>query len=371
MVLLLSCITEIRDFKQAGSNSFITIDASLSDRVEAHQIFLSYSASSISGITQDIPIKEAIVSVTDNTGIRTVYHELENGVYQTDNNFAGIVGRIYTLDIVLKDGKHYQSLPEKLSAVPPIKDINYEFVPQTNYPEIDGRRVGFNVTLDFEDPAETGQYYQWDWVHYERALYCSSCDNGYDYSIGGCANSSDRLPYYERWNTMRPIRYRCSENCFDITRENKFNIFSDELFNGKPVSNLPILRVPFDNYQDYYLVIEQRAITKDVYEYLNTLKNSTQNNGTLFDTPAITQFSPNIKCISNSKERVLGVFSVFGVDKKLMYINRNIDTKGYRPIRTVYSGREAFLPPGAISPPLTPCVESKTRTKQEPENFHD
>ena len=67
----------------------------------------------------------------------------------------------------------------------------------------------------------------------------------------------------------------------------------------------------------------------------------------------------------------LGVFEVFGAKQKIVYIDRSIGSDGYTAIPKVYQGRTIPPPPGALSGPLTPCVEGKYRTKKEPEAWRE
>ncbi len=368
LVFFISCQTEIKDFEQVSSDSLITIEAALSNNAENHRVYLSYASPNLTGNTKVTVITDAVVDVNDDTGLRIVFEEVENGIYETQT-FAGTPGRIYTLNITLSDGTRYQSQPEKMLEVRQIKSISSSFSVKENFAETDQQRLGFDVSLDFQDPSQEGQYYQWNWVHYARTVFCASCDTGYDFSRGECSTSNDVLPIYELTNSMRPINYPCAENCFDVLRPTGFNIFADNLSNGQLISNVPIVRVPFDGATDYYLQIEHRAITRKVYEYLRILKDATQNAGTMFDVPAITPLSPNIACISNPEQKVLGLFSVYGVDKRIVYIDRQTGTEGYSQLTKRFPGRLPILPPGAPSFPSTPCIEGRNRTKRTPEQW--
>jgi hypothetical protein len=369
-VFLLSCQTELKNFKQVSSDSLITIEASLSNALENHRVYLSYASPNLTGDTREIPISGATVDVLSDEGIRTLFTEIEKGVYQS-GIFAGIVGGKYTLNIVLKDGKKFQSSAEEILEVRPIKAVSSNFTVKSNFPEADQRRLGFDVTLNFDDPAKEGQYYQWDWEHYERATYCATCDNGFDYSKGTCGSSSAVLPTYELTNSIRPINYGCGENCFDVIRSTEFNLFADNLSNGQLITDLPLLRIPFDGIKDYYVEIEQRSINKKVYEYLSILKDATQNAGTMFDVPPITPLSPNITCVSDPNEKILGVFSVYGVDKRAVYIDRQTGTDGYSRLTRRILGRGALAAPGSFMTPTAPCIEGKYRTKQTPKEWRD
>jgi hypothetical protein len=365
---LWSCVTEIRDFEQIDENSFLTVEATLSSSVGPQKVYISFSSPSITINVENRPAKSAQVFITDDKGGRENLKETVDGTYETSATYKGIVGNTYTLHITLSNGKKYQSTPEKLIAAPEIDSIHTDFTVKTNYPLTDGRSVGYDVSLDFKDSPEPNQYYQWKWTHYERTVFCASCERGYDYVLGKCSV----LPNFPNGQTFPElINYPCNENCFDILLSSTYNILSDNLLNGQKVTNYPIVRVPFNDRSLYYLKIEQRAISEKMYRYFRSIKDVTQNSGTLFDVPAVTQFSPNMYSLDDANEYILGAFEVFGSQEKIIYVDRQVGSSSYSPVRIVYKGRMLPPPPGAISGPTASCTEGKYRTKKEPEAFKE
>ena len=363
-----SCVTEIRDFEQIGNDSFLTVEAFLSNQKGPYRVLISTSSPSITINTENKPIKNARVSITDDKGKRENLTETLEGTYVTSVSFRGIVGYIYTLNIDLPNGKKYKSSPEKLIEAPLIDKVNANFVVKTNYPTTDVRSVGYDVTLDFKDSPTPNQYYQWKWTHYEKTVYCASCFQGYDYDLGKCS-SIPRFPYGQ--SKIELINFTCGEPCFDITSNTTYNVLSDNLLNGQQVSNYPIMRIPFNNPSLYYLKIEQRAISEKMYRYFRSIKEVTSGAGTLFDVPAETQFSPNIASVDNPNEKILGAFEVFGLEQKIIYVDRNKGPEGYSPVRVTYPGRQLLGPPPLFDGPRARCTEGKNRTKTEPEAFKE
>lgn len=363
-----SCVTEIRDFEQIEGNSFLTVEASLSNQAGVQRVILSYSSPSITINVENKPISNALIFITDDKGGRVNLTEIVSGIYETSANYKGTVGNTYTLHITLPNGKKYESTPEKMIAAPVIDKIDTKFVVKTNYSLSDARSVGYDVTLGFKDSPEPNQYYQWKWTHYERIVYCATCNVGYDYSLSECS----RVPNYPFGQSRpEPINFRCGEQCFDVSFSPTYNILADNLLNGQQISNYPIARVPYDGRTLYYLKIEQRAISQKMYRYFRSVKEVTQNSGTLFDVPAETQSSPNIFSLDNSNEKILGAFEVFGVEEKIIYIDRLVGSEGYSPIITPDFGRELPPPPGAITGPRANCVEGKYRSTREPKGWRD
>jgi hypothetical protein len=187
MLGLSSCIDELRDYTQATGERYLSVEASLSDLKGPHRVYLSFSSPNININTESTPITGATVFFEDDLGKQERLSELSGGVYESSATFQGVVGRSYTLNITLQNGKKYKSTPEQIMASPAIDSVYTQFKIDTDYPTNDARRYAFQVFADFKDPAKPQQYYEWKWTHYERTLYCASCERGYDYIQNKCS----------------------------------------------------------------------------------------------------------------------------------------------------------------------------------------
>ena len=353
-----SCITPISDFKLVDSQSFLTIEASLTDQAEIQKVKLYISADNLSTNGFD-PIAKAKVYFLDEKGVReNLVESATEGTYLTPTKFAGRVGGTYTLYIETADGKKYQSQPETMKPVPEIENLISRFEIQDNYAKGELQRVGFNLYVDFHDPPTTGDNYQWYWRHYEKALICETCVFGiYDFSISSCVQP--------RFQSNVTYSYRCDGNCWDITFSTDLNIFSDNYLNGQRITGKRVARVPFDNVSPYYLQFEQRAITRNTYKYYQSLNAQIQSNGTLFDVPAETKFSFNIKSTTNPSEKILGIFDVYSVRKKILYIDRTVAPNDELPVFKRLQG-EIFVCTFPSCEAVVKCSEGLFRTPFKP-----
>jgi hypothetical protein len=366
IVLVGSCITPITDFTQVSSTSFLTVDASLTDQVGQQRVKLYSSSDKITG-SYFLPIVKAKVYIVDEKGIREDFPEsATKGTYLSSAKFAGRVGGTYTLNIETIDGKKYQSQAETMKPVPEIENLITRFEVQDNYAKGDPRRGGFNIYVDFQDPATSGDNYQWYWKHYERIYICETCQGGatYDFKTNTCV--SPRVP------TEQTLNYRCDGNCWDITFSTELNIFSDSYLNGQRITGKQVARVPFDGVSSYYLQFEQRGITRNSYNYYQGLNAQIQNNGTLFDVPAETKFSFNIKSTTNSSEKILGIFDVYSVRKRIFYIDRTQVPKDEVPVVKSLQGDIFSCQPTQVGcKDLVQCFEGLFRTPFKPEGWKE
>jgi hypothetical protein len=360
-----ACVNPITDFVQIDATSFTTIEADISDDAELSKVRLTSSSNRLTSQLAR-PISKAVVSVTDQNGVKTSFTEgVPLGTYFPPKGFVGKVGSTYKLNVKMLTGQTYESTAETMKAVPEIENAISRFEIFDQYSKVDIRRAGFTVYLDFKDTPAEGDFYLWNWKHYSRTSFCATCVDGatYDFKKQDCITP--------RVRTEAILNYMCDGNCWDISTNNDLNVFSDVLTNGQRVVGRQVARIPFDNWTPYYFRLEQRSITKNAYAFYQSLISQVQSSGSLFDVPAETRFSLNIKSLTNPKERVLGIFNVFSVRKKIFIIDRrkNIPA-GEFPIIAVIPGDVFACPPGSVGCiDKAPCIESATRTKITPEGW--
>lgn len=290
------------------------------------------------------PILDAEVWIMDNQGLRQNFKPdpTRIGYYlPVDRDFVGEVGKTYVLHVLTPDQRKIESLPQTLREVPPIKKVYREEI------VVDDSRLGlvvngFKVLLDVDDPATKGDFYRWDWVHYEQISYCAQFDGA--------------LPGFN-YSTLLGIS--CCEPCWDILRcyINCTNVYSDALINGKTITRQPISRIPYCP-RDYYIEIQQRSISREAYNYWRTVDQLTSNNGSLFDTaPAAVR--GNLTCVSDSSQAVYGLFEASDLEEGGFFISRtNTSKPGY------FTCDQIPLP--APSTDCVACRESVYRTKVKP-----
>ena len=364
-VVTWACVNPIKDFVQIDATSFTTIEADISDDPELSKVRLTSSSNRLTSQLA-LPISKAVVSVTDQSGTQTVFTEgIPLGTYYPTKGFSGKVGSTYKLNVKMLTGQTYESTAETMKAVPEIENAITRFETFDQYDKVDVRRAGFTVYLDFKDMPSEGDFYLWNWKHYEKIGLCATCTDGgkYDFKKLDCVQP--------KFPTDAILNYMCDGNCWDITTNNDLNVFSDVLTNGQRVVGRQVARIPFDNWTPYYFRLEQRSITKNAFAFYQSLISQVQSSGSLFDVPAETRFSLNIKSLTKPTERVLGIFNVFAVRKKIFIIDRRKDIpKGELPIVSIIPGETYACPPGSVGcQDKVPCIESPTRTKITPEGW--
>jgi hypothetical protein len=285
---------------------------------------------------------QANAYLLDSKGVKYTF---KNTLGAKDTLFRGQIGETYQL-FVEADGKMYESLKETMRPSPELDTVAVVYSRESFRSPDDLLYDGFDVYTEAQDLPGIENYYQWAWIHYEKAPYCNKI---YSTSL--------------KTDLLVPCN---PSDCWNITANQKVIVQSDKLRDGAPLAKY-IVRVPFAYPPEkYYLRVEQRAITPLVYDYLKSIELNTQQNGTLFDIPPQTRFNPNVHNLNDKTEKLLGSFSVYSYRYRILYI----DMTRVIPGATVKFIREGY--PYVGDPFITaPCGEDATRTKIKPEGWID
>lgn len=259
-----------------------------------------------------------------------------------DTTFKGVVGETYKL-YVSADGQQYESDEETMRACPDINSLSAVYAREPNRDANDLLYDGYDIYAELNDMPNQQDYYQWDWIHYERT------------------NSCDRIKEGDNF-----VLVPCASDCWTIKYNTRVIVQSDKLRDGNPIAQR-ITRIPYATPpQKYYLRVEQRAITPRVFDYMKSLEIQTQNVGSLFDIPAQTRFSPNIYNVNAPKEQIIGVFNVFSFQRKIIYVDMSKEIPG---VKRKFIGD---VTPFTSMPLLTaPCIEGLYRTRIKPDGWID
>lgn len=99
------------------------------------------------------------------------------------------------------------------------------------------------------------------------------------------------------------------------------NIMSDIYSNGKSIQGRLVAKIPFYQYRNALIEVQQYSISQSAFDYYNILINQSQRNGSLADTPPAALIG-NVKNISDSNEPVGGIFMVSSKTTKSFTIDR-------------------------------------------------
>ncbi|HNN30394.1 MAG TPA: DUF4249 domain-containing protein [Chitinophagaceae bacterium] len=250
------------------------------------------------------PEAGANISILSSNGtVLTQFKERANGQYVVYGATL-LPTEFYRLKITTSGAVVYQSDLIKGKITPAIDSVTWK---------IDNDKNGIQFYVNSHDAANETKYYKWDceevWEY--RAYYESQ------YKYLGDTIIEPRLPgeqIYRCWRTVLPTQI-----FINTTEKLSSDVISNEkiLFVGKGSNR-------FD--QRYSILVKQRALTKEAFEYWQQLKQSSELGGSVFDVQP-TQLLGNLHCVTNPNEPIIGYVSATTTAEKRIYIlNTNVPT---------------------------------------------
>jgi hypothetical protein len=201
--------------------------------------------------------------------------------------------RNYRVLIVTQNGKNYHSDFIELTRTPAIDSVNWK-------PGIQTR--GVDIYVNAHDEANKTHYYQWTFD--ETWEYTSTYPTAFRIQDGVVLPLEENL--YHCWS---------SEPSTEILVGSTIQLSADVIREFRLLSiPVPSLRLSYR----YSMLVRQRALSKDAYEFYSQLKKSTESLGGLFD-PMPAQVLGNLHS-DKSDEPVLGYFSGGEITEKRIFI---------------------------------------------------
>lgn len=227
--------------------------------------------------------------------------ERSPGTYETDTVILP-TDRTYHLVINLSNGKTYTSEPQLVKVTPPIDSLHWEWENQ------------LYIYANTHDDQAATHYYTWtyreDWLiksQYEAKLYLDNVRFGKDTLL--LRFPSDALKLYHCWK-----KGTSNEIILGSTR----SLATDAI-------SYPLLSIPAssDRIQiNYSILVNQRAMTEDEYNYLMLIKKNTEQTGSFFD-PMPSQLFGNIHRTDRPEETVIGYIGSYTTESMRMFISKN------------------------------------------------
>ncbi|MEJ1240704.1 DUF4249 domain-containing protein [Chryseolinea sp. T2] len=318
LAILASCLDPYIPPIKPGDVNILVIDGSLDATDGTASVVLSRA------VTLDQPdefpsVRGAFVAIEDGNGNTYPLVEGDSGTYKI-------------AAVPIDDKAHY-----RLHVITSARDEYYsEFVDPLPTPEIDSityivDESKLTVRVNTHDDSNQAKYFRWTfdetWNYHAGLLS--------QYIVIGKGQLRFRTPdemIYYCWNT---------KPSYDIVAT------STTRLSKSVVSQFPVQYITAGSLKlqmRYSILLKQRTISEDEYEYLEQLRKTTESIGGLFD-PQPTAVTGNINRVMPASPVALGYFSVGRTTSKRFYINASDLPKVYREI----------YPPLGCIPPDTVC----------------
>jgi hypothetical protein len=342
-----SCIDPLQ-IPFSPSDLRLVVDGMITNEPGPYQVKLVYSSNLENSLRLPEPVSGATVSIVSSINETEYLSEISPGIYQSSiGGIHGQPGVSYFLKIVAASGE-YQSETQTLVSAGSIDDVFFEFSPNEIINQ-DGSETmdAFKIYINSRGIAGNPNLYRWRWTGVFKVRSFPEL-----YTIGG---PNDVIP-------LTPVPWPCSGYVYQdkilkkisececctcwsynyctsaLVSDNRFLIGNE--FRKIEMGDIGI--TPMNFYERYYIEVEQLSVSEKIYDFWRLVESQQKALGSLFQLNAVRVLG-NIKCISDPKEVVLGIFAVSGVTKKSIYINPEDVPYSLSEIDTIkYDCRTAF-----------------------------
>ncbi len=300
-LILISCV-EPFDFSIEGNENILIVEAVLTDEQKTHQVTLS----TVRGLANEQALDTiryvtgATVWVEDGNSSKTYYEEQSAGIYRSVGLFSGTVGANYVLHIETPDGKSYYSSEELMNPGIPMDSLYFRYDERPS--EESGQKLkGVQFFVDTQHINQANVDFKYEYTE------------SYEIIMPVVSSYVLNRETEEILTRESPI-----DVCYKSIRSNQILTVSTSGLSQPVISEYPIRYVTDDESQiknDYLLVVKQRTISSNAYQFYKNLKENNQSAGSFFDKQKGTVIG-NITEVGNEETIVLGYFEVGGVSVK-------------------------------------------------------
>lgn len=238
------------------------------------------------------PEQFANVMIEDDQGNSFPLNEIQPGDYTLSNAPFSFL-RKYRVVIISQNSKNYYSDFIELTHTPAIDSVNWKPGFQHH---------GIDIYVNTHDDANKTHYYQWTFG--ETWEYTSTYPAAFRIENGVVLPLEESV--YHCWS---------SETSTEILIGSTVQLSADVIREFRLLSiPVPSLRLSYR----YSMLVQQRALSKEAYDFYLQLKKSTESLGGLFD-PMPSRVLGNLHS-DNADEPVLGYFSGGEITEKRIFI---------------------------------------------------
>jgi hypothetical protein len=304
-------------------NRILVVNGLITDEVASYQVWLNYAVSFYSK-NNYLPLNNAQVFVSDNTGNTYDFHELDDGRYISDSlKFTGETGKTYTLHISTSDGEMYESNAQRLFPAINPDSVYAEYDNKEILSQISGLKMLSHeayILMDINNRTDT----------LSRFRYTSSLVRQYFYFY--CLDVPPPIePCYHFYcwqtdNANSDINLTGGSYLVNSSSVKKHPVcfLDDQLYFNASVYNIgdqepggSFRAIGTVAYQSYLIMmrilyINQYTLNGDAYSYYKSMNDQLLSEGKMFD-PIATQLIGNIKCVTDPDKKTLGFFETSAV----------------------------------------------------------
>lgn len=306
LFLLFSCREELF-IDDIDNEELLVVDGFIANTPRPYTIKLSKS--SLTSEPRTIPFTGCIVIIKDDNGNSETLSESQPGVYTSSiTGIQGVVGNKYQLSIKTSEGKEYTSNIQEIKEPIGIDSVyaELEYIQNVDFPKV---LPGYQFYLDTKAAATKENYFLW------------TMSETYEYDIDYVlkyleTRFGDVIYSNPRYDTLRTCWKTNDVNYFFTAKTTNLDVAS--------IHNKPLHFV--DTYSKkltkrYSLIVNQFIINEQAYNYWRNIESQISDDDFLSTTQPYNIMG-NIKSGNNSKEKVLGYFTVASISSKRIFVDK-------------------------------------------------
>jgi Domain of unknown function (DUF4249) len=293
LLIVISCLDPYESPVEEELTSILVVDGFLNGTKGEAIVKLS-RATKLSDKTAFPAELNAAVTIENEEGKSFQLTERTKGVYE--GAALTVTGNEkYRLSVITTDGSEYQSDYIELKQAPSLDSITWKPEPK-----------GITLYVNAHDPTANTRYYQW--VFTETWEYTAKY-----FSFFKLVNGKAILRNTEEYIYM----------CWATEPSTQILIGSTAQLSEDQVRDFPLTFIPKGSTKisrKYSILVQQRSLSEETYNYWQQLEKTTENLGGLFD-PMPSRVTGNMRSIKNLAEPVVGFFGGGAVQEKRIFID--------------------------------------------------
>lgn len=295
------------------------IDARLTNTIDHQYVKLYYARPyNVDGYED---VSGAIVKIVDNSGNEYIFNELYKGYYQTDRGYlVGEIGKIYTLEIELPDGKIIKSQPQQMPDSIGMDKVSYNLTTEKHvYTDNNGEfqtgyTEGYAYYITPRQPLSQKTYYRLKSDFYVYSTYVDA----FDFLIQYPDESGD--------STIEARIFKNTyHDCYEFFTNNDLPLVGElsqqlNLSESERTKKTQFLIKDYSQYTsntfvEWIILADIYSISAEAYNYYNSLNEQLTAPNRIYD-PIPNQLNGNMFCSSDTTQKVLGFFDVTSKNRK-------------------------------------------------------
>lgn len=340
-----SCIDRAEITGSNQSYGELVVDGLVTDEPGPYTVKL-FRSSSINSSLKGNPVSSAKVTMQDNVGNSEEMVETKFGTYETQpNGMRGVIGREYSIRIETRDGKIFESVPDRMAPAGELVSLYYKF--ESFKPENSSTMYGYRVYIDSQSPQGDENYFRWRFSGTyivetlpgllkkrppDNSPVCSiplplEC-SGWVVIDGVLKFGYEWDPRLQKFTFQKDKICTCCK-CWVTQYEDRPHVSNNQFVASGKNIGVEVGYVPVNYYtfqEKYRLEVKQMSLSNTAYNYWKLIQSQKEGASGLFQPPT-GKARTNIFEINNTAN-ALGIFYAAAVNTKQVYIKKEENKVG-------------------------------------------